>query len=88
MTLKVKTGSNSMAIIRRCLRSMALDGCPLLQCILVVVQGLCHAWMPCKYNSGFRQMKRGDGFDAPGDVGTHAGPELVAVCGMGHKRYP
>ena len=74
---------------------VALDGgapkcrfmlsCPLLQCIVVVVQGLCHAWMPCKNNSGFRHMKRNDGFDAPGDVGAHAGSELAAVCGMGNN---
>ena len=33
-------------------------------------------------------MKRSDGFDAPGNVGTHASPELVTIGSVGHERNP
>ena len=53
---------------------------PVSQCILMVVQGLCNAWVPWENNSGFQRMTGSDGLDTTRNVCTHAGPEFTSVA--------
>ena len=36
-------------------------------------------------HGGLGQMKRSDSFYAPRNVDTHASPEFIAICSMGHE---